>query len=525
MFPPRHASAHRLVTVYGKATFIDASTYKITLSGIDVESGGKLIVSTDMGGGEFDCGPLHIKEGGELEHYTTSDCWGKFRRVDPGCGGLFDSKASTTLFPVNFTNNGTVRYSREGTTDQTIVDMDYTRLEISLDPLISKIWDLADDRVIADTLKINYEANLVLTAANTQSLTVGSLLYLTSGLLDNSDANASLVMAGGAMIQRATGTITNAPVFAGQVDLRYTSTAAQVTSGPEVPSAAGVLRDFTLSGDQGVILGSNLNVGGVCTISGSDLTTDVYKVILSSAASLVESDGMTVLGTAETTRTAVQFVRQSFGGIGLSITAGGGAPGSTKVVRTTGVSQDINGHNGIQRSFAVTAANNSGLNATAIFHYDDSELNGITENTLSLFAGVGSSWTSLVASHDETANTLTATGIASFTGLTAGRNESSAVGDGLLPVRTGFVSLYPNPFNPLTRIVFDLEKSGPVQVGVYDVRGQKVRTLVSSVMPVGRHNLSWNGLDDAGKAVASGVYMCRLQADGLVRTEKMMLAR
>ena len=49
-------------------------------------------------------------------------------------GGIFDTKSSTTIFPPLFVDNGTVRYSRDASTDQTIVDRDYNNLEISLDP-------------------------------------------------------------------------------------------------------------------------------------------------------------------------------------------------------------------------------------------------------------------------------------------------------------------------------------------------------------------------------------------------------
>ena len=69
-----------VVTIHGKATFRDASTNNITLAGIDVEDGGKLITSLGMGTAKFDCGPIVIKDGGELENYTTSDIWGPVRR-------------------------------------------------------------------------------------------------------------------------------------------------------------------------------------------------------------------------------------------------------------------------------------------------------------------------------------------------------------------------------------------------------------------------------------------------------------
>jgi hypothetical protein len=415
-------------TVYGKATFINASSNKINLAGIDVESGGKILTSTTMAPKYFECGALRIKSGGELENYTTSDCWGLGAVVTLDAGGLFDTKASTTIFPTSFINNGKVRYSREGTTDQTIVDMNYNRLEISLDPDNSKIWDLAGPRAIADTLKINLDATLLLTASAPQSLTVGSLLYLTSGQLNNSDPDVALTMAAGSMIQRATGTITSAPVFAGLVDLRYTSTAAVVTTGPEVPALAGVLDDFTLSGDQGVALGSDLLVGGVCTISGSDLVTGAYTVAMGPAATLVESAGTTVVGGVTASRTVAQALGETFGGIGLELTAAGAAPGLTTVTRTTGVALNVNGSSGIERAFGVAAANNAGLGATVVFHYDESELAGVTETTLALFASLdgGSVWTRLPGTLDEVTNTMTASGLASLAILTLGAEGAVA---------------------------------------------------------------------------------------------------
>jgi hypothetical protein len=514
-------------TVYGKATFVDASTFRMTFTGVDVESGGKMITSVEMGGGELDCGAVHIKPGGELENYTTSDIWGASASLTLDAGGLIDTKSASTLFPVNFVNNGTVRYSRDGLTDQSVVAMNYTNLEISFDVDNVKILDLTGNFTVSDTLKVDNTAILQLTAAAPQTLTVGKFLYLTSGQLNNSNANAVLTLADGALIQRATGALSAAPAFAGQVDLRYTSTALAVTTGPEVPAAAGVLRAFTLSGDQGVTLGSDLLVGGVCTISGSDLTTGAYGVTLGAGATLVESPGTTVLGTVRATRTVAQSVAETFGGIGLDLTAAGAAPGLTTVTRTTGTALDVNGTSGIERSFAVAAANNAGLNAVVVFHYDESELAGTAEPALASFTApaAGTTWTMVTGILDETANSMTIAGQASVARLTLRAGYVSSVGGDVIAARTGFVSLFPNPFNPTTHVTFDLAKAGPVDVAIYDVRGQLVRTLATGTMNSGRHDLVWQGRDDAGRSVASGVYFCRLSADGGTQSRKMILAR
>jgi flagellar hook assembly protein FlgD len=126
---------------------------------------------------------------------------------------------------------------------------------------------------------------------------------------------------------------------------------------------------------------------------------------------------------------------------------------------------------------------------------------------------------------DETANSMTIAGQASVARLTLRAGYVSGVGGDVIAARTGFVSLFPNPFNPTTHVTFDLAKAGPVDVAIYDVRGQLVRTLATGTMNSGRHDLVWQGRDDAGRSVASGVYFCRLSADGGTQSRKMILAR
>ncbi len=99
----------------------------------------------------------------------------------------------------------------------------------------------------------------------------------------------------------------------------------------------------------------------------------------------------------------------------------------------------------------------------------------------------------------------------------------SAVEDVPIVSRTGLESIYPNPFNPQTTISFALQNSGPVELEIYDVRGRKVRTLVSHDLPQGRHSELWNGTDDHGQSVSSGVYLVRLRADGTNAVKRMVL--
>jgi len=84
---------------------------------------------------------------------------------------------------------------------------------------------------------------------------------------------------------------------------------------------------------------------------------------------------------------------------------------------------------------------------------------------------------------------------------------------------------YPNPFNPSTNIRFQTERSGPVELVIYDVYGRVVRRLFDGLLSRGTHECNWDGTDDAGKSVVSGVYFYELRAGRAHQTRRMTLLR
>lgn len=84
---------------------------------------------------------------------------------------------------------------------------------------------------------------------------------------------------------------------------------------------------------------------------------------------------------------------------------------------------------------------------------------------------------------------------------------------------------FPNPFNPVTTITYRLEESGDIDISVFNLMGQKVRTLVRGRVESGRHVVIWNGRDDEGRLVSSGVYLYRLHGERHSITRKMMLLK
>lgn len=84
---------------------------------------------------------------------------------------------------------------------------------------------------------------------------------------------------------------------------------------------------------------------------------------------------------------------------------------------------------------------------------------------------------------------------------------------------------YPNPFNPKTTIGFFLPEDSSVRLSVYDPRGRFLRLLLDGRYPAGEHSIVWNGRDAAGRQLASGVYLARLEAAGELRSEKLVLSK
>ena len=94
-----------------------------------------------------------------------------------------------------------------------------------------------------------------------------------------------------------------------------------------------------------------------------------------------------------------------------------------------------------------------------------------------------------------------------------------------LPSELRICRVYPNPFNPVSTIRYDLPQRAEVALTVYDILGREVRTLVAGMQEAGYKSAVWDGTDDRGQPVSSGVYLYRIQAGGFTQTRKMALLR
>jgi len=103
--------------------------------------------------------------------------------------------------------------------------------------------------------------------------------------------------------------------------------------------------------------------------------------------------------------------------------------------------------------------------------------------------------------------------------------ETHSEGVSLEPVEFFLAQNYPNPFNPETVIRYGLDRQSPVVLAIYNMLGQRIRTLVEAEQTSGRHEVVWDGLDAAGRPAASGLYVYQLRAGAFIASRKMLLLR
>jgi hypothetical protein len=94
-----------------------------------------------------------------------------------------------------------------------------------------------------------------------------------------------------------------------------------------------------------------------------------------------------------------------------------------------------------------------------------------------------------------------------------------------VPTAYALTQNVPNPFNPETQIAYSLPEAGRVRLTIYNVVGQVVRRLVDGEQAAGRHSVRWDGRDEAGRRLASGVYLYRIEVNGFSSVRRMMLVK
>jgi len=174
--------------------------------------------------------------------------------------------------------------------------------------------------------------------------------------------------------------------------------------------------------------------------------------------------------------------------------------------------------------FEVTTDAVVGGPITVCLNYDENNLPG-KESQIVLVHYDGSKWADVTTSVD-TVNNRICGEVSSLSPFVIAVPVATGIGDASVPVKFALAANIPNPFNPQTTIHYDIPAGGAdVNLSIYDVAGRLVRELVNEHRAAGTWSVQWNGDDERGQRVASGVYFYRMHAGDFVEKKKMVLLK
>jgi len=104
--------------------------------------------------------------------------------------------------------------------------------------------------------------------------------------------------------------------------------------------------------------------------------------------------------------------------------------------------------------------------------------------------------------------------------VSVGENSTS-----LIPLEYNLYQNFPNPFNPTTIIKYELNKQERIVIDIYSINGEHVKRLVDQMQNAGTHEIKWDGKNDKGKLVSSGIYLYQLVVDNQQLSKKMMFLK
>ena len=104
-------------------------------------------------------------------------------------------------------------------------------------------------------------------------------------------------------------------------------------------------------------------------------------------------------------------------------------------------------------------------------------------------------------------------------------SNALSINENLIPEQYALHPNYPNPFNPVTRIEYDLPEDAKVQLLIYDILGKQVKTLINTSQKAGYKSVRWNGTNSQGRNVSAGMYFYHLRTKGFSKVRKMILLK
>ncbi len=442
------------LTVIGTAYLASSSTNRMNFTDIDIETGGVIEFPTgrSTASNTFNAGTITIKNGGAfINRLSTTAFWYTNDTIPVSVvvnnGGEYEVAATSTTIPQGgiIQNSGSsFRYSSGSATNLPAAITSYKTLilsgagskalnsNVTIEEALQLSGTFTTLNLNGSTLtydasaRLRYGASGQATAQITRDAewpalngppnvqiynsggvtlhdnrTISGTLTLTLGQFDNNGSadDKVLTMGDGANISRARGSLSSAPAFGSTVNLSYTGTIENVTTGFEMPSSNLVLNNLSVTSSQGITLGANVTVNGALSFgsSASSITTNTNTLTLASSASMTgETAGRYVIGNLFTTRN-VGTGSSTFGGIGVTLNAGTDNVGNVSVTRISGPNGIVtaNSNQSIARKWTITSDNPPLNGRDLIFSWVSSDDNGKTfslVNKAIAFRFNGSSW-------------------------------------------------------------------------------------------------------------------------------------
>ena len=102
---------------------------------------------------------------------------------------------------------------------------------------------------------------------------------------------------------------------------------------------------------------------------------------------------------------------------------------------------------------------------------------------------------------------------------------SVSIIEDVIPLTYSLYNAYPNPFNPVTTLSYDLPEDGIVNITIYDIVGRQIKALLNSPQTAGHRSIQWNATNNAGQQVPAGVYLYSIETANFRQTKKMVLLK
>jgi hypothetical protein len=320
--------------------------------------------------------------------------------------------------------------------------------------------------------------------------------------------------------------------------LRYSGSVAQITAGTEFPASGGP-KNLSIANNFGVTLHASRIIPGNLELSGK-LRLGENNLTALSASSAGLTRYVITNGSGELRLSSLGTVEKLFP-VGTNVAYAPVWITNSGDVDTIGVNlvEDIipaakGGR--VKVKWNISESKSGGGNYTLKFGWvntlENPQFRADRENNSLIFnlsdtteAGNGNYLRQLdVQPYTISVSSITALGsfaVGRFRDVVGIEEENNKN----LPEEYYLSQNYPNPFNPTTVIGYRLPAAGNVKLSIYNLFGQKIKTLIDSFQNTGEHSIVWDGTDDGNNPVSSGIYFYRLETNGMNLQRKMMLIR